>query len=368
MTRVALLTEIPAPFRVPLFNELAARDGIELRVLFLSLRDPKRPYPVLHDEFAFEWEALPGRDLLHGSRWVVGNAGVARALRKSRPDVIVLGGWNQPAFWRAALLARRARVPYLVWVESTERDARSGFAGFEAAKRALLRGAAGALVPGRASAEYVARLGVPRERVRIAPNAVDERPFRLRVDELRRDREALRAELGVTAPLVLQVARLDPEKGVDMLVRATEGLGVELALAGTGAEADELRRIASAGTRFLGFLPAEELVRWYAAADVFVLASRSEQWGMVVNEAAAAALPIETTEAVGAAYDLVEEGVSGFRVPPGAGRALRSAIERLVVADGLRARAGARSRELAATHTPEAWADAVEALAREVVS
>jgi glycosyltransferase involved in cell wall biosynthesis len=258
-------------------------------------------------------------------------------------------------------------VPYVVWVESTEKDARSGFAGFEAAKRALLRGAAGALVPGRASAEYVTRLGLPRDRVRVAPNAVDARLFRERVDALRVRRDALRRELGIERPLVLQVARLDAEKGADTLLRATAPLDVDVALAGVGQQEEALRRLAGPGTRFLGFLPADELVRWYAAADVFVLASRSEQWGMVLNEAAAAALPVVTTDAVGAAADLVEDGVSGYRVRAGDEGALRSALERLLGDEGLRASAGARSRELAAGHTPEAWADAVESLAREVV-
>src|SRR2546430_16656740 len=61
--RIALLTEIPAPFRVPLFNALAARDDVELRVLFLALHDPRRPHYRIHaDEHRFDWAVLPGRE------------------------------------------------------------------------------------------------------------------------------------------------------------------------------------------------------------------------------------------------------------------------------------------------------------------
>lgn len=371
MIRLALLTEIPAPFRVPLFNELAATDDVDLSVQFLSLRDPKRPYyPVLRDEFRFGWEVLPGRNVVERPRWVVANRGVVRALRRRRADVVVLGGWNQPAFWTAAVYARTARIPFVPWVESTVRDARSEFAGFEVAKRALLRASAGVLVPGRASAEYAAALGVPRESIRIAPNAVDDRLFRDRVDEVRRERDAVRDELGVAGVVFLYAGRLDPEKGVDLLLRAAEGLDdATVAVAGDGSQEEALRAGAPANVRFLGRLGTggDELLRWYAAADAFVLPSRSEQWGMVLNEAAAAALPIVASDAAGAAHDLVVDGDNGYRVPAGDTGALADALRRVAADEAFRARAGARSRELVSGHTPRAWAEAVARLAREVV-
>ena len=79
--RIALLTEIPAPFRIPLFNALAGLDGIDLQVLFLSRNDPRRDYPVYESEFRFDWEVLPGRDISVRGRWIVLNADVRRRLR-----------------------------------------------------------------------------------------------------------------------------------------------------------------------------------------------------------------------------------------------------------------------------------------------
>ncbi|MBV8395966.1 MAG: hypothetical protein JO064_06870, partial [Actinobacteria bacterium] len=58
LTRVTLLTEIPAPYRIPLFNALAAR--IDLRVVFLRDRHPERPYDLHRDELEFDWRVLPG--------------------------------------------------------------------------------------------------------------------------------------------------------------------------------------------------------------------------------------------------------------------------------------------------------------------
>lgn len=365
--RVALLTEIPAPFRIPLFNELAARPEVDLHVLFLSEQDPKRPYPAYTSEFAFAWSLLGGPELVRGGRWIVFSRRVRRTLRSLRPDVVVIGGWNQPAFWQAALYARLRHVPLVAWVESTARDARPGRAPTEWPKRALIRSCAAFLVPGRAAAEYLQALGVDPARISVAPNAVDNRIFGDRVDEARGRREELRTDLGLTRPTVLHVGRLDPEKGVDLLLEAVLGLDVDVVVAGRGLDAEALRARAAANVRFLGFVERDGLVPWYAAADIFVLAARSDQWGMVLNEAAAAGLPIVATEAPGAAHDLVDHGVSGYRVPVGDVAALREAIAALVADPALRARAGARSRELASAHTPAAWADAVAAVAQKLV-
>jgi glycosyltransferase involved in cell wall biosynthesis len=105
-------------------------------------------------------------------------------------------------------------------------------------------------------------------------------------------------------------------------------------------------------------------VRWYAAADAFVLPSRSEPWGMVLNEAAAAGLPLVATEAVGAAHDLIEPGVNGFRVPVEDPAALAEVLRALASDEDLRRRAGERSRVLAERFRPELWAAAVVSAAR----
>jgi glycosyltransferase involved in cell wall biosynthesis len=362
--RIAIVTEIPAPFRTPIFNALAARDDVELRVLFLAATDPRRSYAVRWPELQFPYEVLRGKELRRGGRWVVLTRGLVGALRRFDPHLVVVGGWNQPACWEALAWTRLKRRPLVAWVESTVRDERPGSPPLEWLKRALVRASAGFLVPGRASAEYLAGLGSGARPVEIAPNAVDTRHFGEAVADARRERDALRAELGVTGCVVLCVARLAPEKNVGLLLEAFGRLGEgALVIAGSGEERARLERDAPPGTRFTGWLEREQLVRWYAAADVLVSPSRSEQWGFALNEAAAAGLPLVTTTAVGAARELVEDGVNGFVVEPDDVDGLAAALRRLADDPALRERAGARSRELAATHTPEAWAEAVARLA-----
>jgi glycosyltransferase involved in cell wall biosynthesis len=346
LTRLALLTEIPAPYRIPLFNALAGR--VELRVLFLSGTDPRRGFYGRHDdEWRFDARVLRGAELRRGGRWIVLNRGVLRELRRFRPDVVAVGGWNQPAFWLALLYCRLRRVPLLVWIESTARDARSEAKALAVARRLMVKGAAGAFVPGRASAEFARSLGV--DLVEIAPNAVDAEIFQgAAVDRSGRD--------GCT---FLYVGRLDEEKGLDTLLHAFREVPGTLVLVGSGTDEPRLRALADGRVTFAGARDRDELVGFYADADVFVLPSRSEPWGMVLNEAAAAGLPLVATEQAGASHDLVEEGANGFRVPAGDVPALREALLRLEADPALRLRAGARSRELAARLTPSAWAEGV---------
>jgi glycosyltransferase involved in cell wall biosynthesis len=342
--KLALLTEIPAPYRIPLFNALAER--VALRVLFLAERDPRRPFYELHrDEWRFDHRVLGGPQLRRGGRWIVLSRHVLRELRRFRPDAVAVGGWNQPAFWLALAYCRARRVPLLVWIESTERDARSESRVLALARGAMVRGSAGAYVPGTASAEYARSLGV--ELVETAPNAIDASIFeQAAVDRSGRD--------GCT---FLYAGRLDPEKGLDTLLEAFREVTGELVLVGQGPDEQRLRALAGERVRFEGPKDRDDLVAYYRDADVFVLPSRSEPWGMVLNEAAAAGLPLVATEESGAAHDLIDG--NGFRVPAGDVRALREALDRLARDAGLRERMGARSRALARRFTPEAWADGV---------
>ena len=368
VTRIVLLTEIPAPFRNEPFSALAAEQGIDLHVLFLAVADPRRSYRLYPEEMRFAWRVLPGRGVMRGGFWAVANLGVLGALLRLRPDVVVVGGWNQPAFWQAALYAKVLRRPLVTWVESTARDRRRGRGPLELAKRAILAASAAFLVPGRASADYVRSLGIAPSRVVVAPNAVDASIFGEGVAAALPRRDELRRALGLTRFTALYVGRLAPEKGLAALLAAVRELDLDVVLVGSGPLAAELRAAAPANVRLAGQVDRDGLVRWYAAADAFVLPSNSEPWGMVLNEAAAAGLPIVASEAAGAAWDLVDDGVNGYRFPAGDSGALASALARVAGDPGLRAGARVRSRQLASAHSAAAWAGAVAALARQLAT
>ena len=173
----------------------------------------------------------------------------------------------------------------------------------------------------------MAYYGMCRERVRFFPNTVDVHGIAARVDELRGDRAAIRRSLGVeSAFAALFVGRLIAAKAPLELLEAYRRVcerrsDCALLIVGDGELEGELREgIAEhglRGARLLGFRQGEELLAVYAAADLFVLPSRQEPWGVVVNEAAAAGLPLLVSDAVGAGRDLVEPGGNGEVVGAG---------------------------------------------------
>jgi len=349
VTRLVLVTEIPAPFRIPLFNALAER--VDLRVLFLQERQPNRLYDLHRGEMRFVWHVVPGVAATVGSHWLSLNSSIRRHLRDA--DAVLLGGWNQPAFWEALVRCRLSGTTTALWTESTAMDRRSG--RLDRVKRLLVRAPTAFVVPGSAARAYLHELGIADERIVIAPNAVDPEVF----GRGRRTRAAGPVRL-------VAVGRLAHEKGIDTLLAATRDLPVEVVVAGAGPEEARLRRIAGPNATFLGNVDRDGLADLYANADVAVMPSRSDPWGMVLNEAALAGLPIVSTTAAGAAWDLIEDGVNGFRVPPGDPDALRAAIERLAEDEAFRQAAGERSAEIGARFTPEAWADAVAVLAEKL--
>ncbi|MEP6978871.1 MAG: glycosyltransferase family 4 protein [Thermoleophilia bacterium] len=205
-------------------------------------------------------------------------------------------------------------------------------------------------MPGTAAKEYALSLGAPEDRLVVAPNAADASVYGAAAVD-RSGRESC---------TFLYAGRLDREKGLDTLLRAFASVPGELVLAGSGSEEQRLRALAGDRVSFSGAVGREEIVRLLAEADVFVLPSRSEPWGMVLNEAAAAGLPLVATDGVGAAYDLIDG--NGVRVPVDDDRALAAALRRFAEDHGLRTGMGARSRDLAAGFTPDAWARALTTL------
>lgn len=347
--RVTIVTPIMAPYRVPVFNVLAARDDIDLHVVYLAESDPNRSWLSYQDEMAFSHEVLRELYRLHwNGAWLHLSSGMVRALRRKRPHVIVLGGWDQPVHHLVRWLAPVLRSRVVAWVESNARDARGGGRLLDVVKRTFLSGCAAVVVPGRASADYAATLGVEPARVHVAPNAVDNARFAAtpRSDDDRR-------------PTILYVGRLEESKGVDTLLEAWRRLSpgtATLRVAGEGTLAPAVAAAAGDGVELLGHVQRDDLAAVYRDADVFVFPSKTDPWGLVLNEAMAAALPVVTTPAPGAVDDLVVDGWNGILVPADDAAALAAALERLAGDGDLRATMGSRSLERIAAFSPEACA------------
>ena len=370
--RVALVTNVLAHYRVECFRRLAGTLGERLRIFLLSAGMEHRRYVQAAGEEDGDGAAgaLP---LTRLRGWRLSRPPAddrhlndPRPLLRFRPEVVILGGWDEPTYlllWAWAV-ARRRRL--IFWIESTAGDfARSRLR--EGFKRFLLGRAAACLVPGRRAGDYCRQLGVPAERVFVAPNAAGRAYFRSAADRLLPKRDELRRERGLAAFTVLFAGRLvEAMKGVATLIDACArlaraGTPVTLLVAGEGpdevAYREQAARNGLAEVRFLGTLDHDALCPVYAAADVLALPSRTEVWGFVLNEGMEFGLPLVVSEAVGAEPDLVREGENGFVVPVGDVEALAAALSRLAGEPELRRRMGEASRRIVEGFSPQAWAD-----------
>src|SRR5258708_15667441 len=158
--RVALLTEIISPYRIPVFNALARQKGIELHVIFLAETDPtQRQWLVYKDEIEFSYEVLPAWRRRWGRWHILLNSGVWSALERFRPNSILCGGYNYPAFLQALAWAKFHSTHFATWIESTSQDQRhpNGFA--ECMKGSLASNCGSVAVPGKACVSYMRFIG-----------------------------------------------------------------------------------------------------------------------------------------------------------------------------------------------------------------
>ena len=276
--KLVIVTEIIAPYRIPVFNALAGRREIDLHVMFLSENDASlRQWSVYKDEIKFQYEVLPSWRQRFGRYHVLLNRGVFSALNKVRPDVVLSGGYNYLASWESACWARVHRIPLLLWSESTALDWRQCHRVVEFMKKRFLSLCQSFVVPGESAFQYLKDLGIPDERIFTAPNAVDIRLFAALAEEANREQLRVRARLSLPLRYFIYVGRLVRAKGVFELVEAYAQLDDEirakvgLVFVGDGADRSELIKRASRITpekiQFPGFVQREGLAEFYALAD-----------------------------------------------------------------------------------------------------
>jgi glycosyltransferase involved in cell wall biosynthesis len=215
--------------------------------------------------------------------------------------------------------------------------------------------------------QFAMLYGVPVERIFFATHTVDIEYYRSGVREAATKRDLLRREQSLAGTVFIYVGRLWWGKGLNDLMAAFERVQqlsaseVSLVLVGDGPQELELKRTCvERGLRnvvFAGFRQKDQLVDFYAMSDVFVFPTLGDPYGLVVDEAMAASLPVISSSAAGEIRDRVEEGINGYIVPPEDSEALANSMLRLVDNSDLCERMGKASAEKIAGHTPEQWAD-----------
>jgi len=345
--KVAFVSVLPSPYQRDLFAAVAARADVTPRVFYMERAAPDSPWP--------ERPLAAYESYLPGFWFSIGHARVHVNWRLPSPrdyDVIVCNTlMSLTGQWLLRAKLRRSR--WMFWGEKLGARSRR----HDLLTAPLHRAAGIAAIGSWAERDYAERF--PKTRIFNIPYHCDLAPFAA----------APRPPRDPGAVTFLFCGQMIARKGVDHLLAAFATLPENARLLLVGREAELPQMLAAltpsvrARVRYAGFQAPEALPPFFAQADVFVLPSRHDGWGVVVNQALGAGLPIIASDHVGAAHDLLCEGGNGFTFSAGDANALAAAMLRYAANPDLARAHGEASSRAAADWTPargaERWAQAL---------
>ncbi len=294
-------------------------------------------------------------------------------LTTCRPEAVICGGYNTLAAWVCFLWAKIFRRRFVLWLESTARDQRQPSKVKSWLKRQLVSNADGIAAAGKATVEYVRGLGANQGQIFLAPMSTDNKFFAREAGKLCREEE--KQKWGYPQRLILYSGRLDKKKGVFTLLesfaRISEKLpDVGLLIAGHGPERKNMEDFCCGANLkrvfFLGARQYHQMPSVYALADVLVLPTFSDTWGMVINEAFACGVPVVVSNVAGACDDLIINGETGFAVNAGDPVELADRILQILRDPALYLKMSINCRSLIQKYSPEACAQGLRNAAQGV--
>lgn len=334
MKRVLFLTNFASPYRVHFFDELGKY--MDVTVLYSD-----RVEDIKHRNADWFEDGEGGfHPVQLTSVAAVGEENLCFDVipwLKKKYDAIIIGGYSSPTAVLAMAWLRLHKIPFYMEVDGglIRQENKIKYL----VKKALVCMANRWLSTGRYTTQYLVHYGAKEERVTNYPfSSLYEKDILPGVIS-QEEKRALRAKLEIPEKhMVLAVGQFIHRKGFDVLMQAAKSLEGDTGIYIVGGEAtgEYLKLREELGLRnvhFLGFQKKEQLARYYQAADLFVLPTREDIWGLVINEAMAYGLPTITTDRCVAGLELIEDGVNGYIVPVEDAAALAEKIGAVLASD-----------------------------------
>lgn len=369
MKRVAVVFDNFGPYHVARLTGAAAH--CDLLAVEVAARSAEYPWDATED-VSFERVRLFGSDRAGASDPRALFERLSGVFREHAVEVVAIPGWSGRHAFAALRAASRLGAAVVVMSESQARDFARRTAS-EFVKRRYVALCQAALVGGQRHRDYMTELGLEPDAVFLGYDVVDNAFIAAAADRARLSGDRLRQQAELPARYFLASARFIPKKNLERLILAFAGYwhGVgpdresggercQLVILGDGALRPGLEALISQlklteAVHLPGFRQYAELPAYYGLAEAFVHASTTEQWGLVVNEAMAAGLPVLVSDACGCAPDLVEVGRNGFVFAPEDVEALTALLVRVGSAGTDRTAMGEASRQIIARWSPDTF-------------
>ncbi len=331
--KILFITNLPSPYRVDFFNELGK--SVELTVLYerktASDRDEK-----WKGTSAVTFTEKYSNDKPVGADKSIG-FGLIKEIRKQTFDHLILAGYNSPSMMLAISYCKLKKIPY--FIESDGGFNKKDKFPKSILKKFLIKKAAGHFTTCEEYKNYLTSLGVDEKKIYKYPFTSMREDDIETVVPSREEKLALREKLGMTEEkIVLSIGQFIYRKGFDVLMQSATELPKDTGIYIVGGVPTEeyiilKEKLGLDNVYFVGFKTKSELEEYYKAADLFVLPTREDIWGLVINEAMANGLPVITTDRCIAGLELVRNDENGYIVPVGDTKQLAEKIREALSAD-----------------------------------
>ena len=296
-SKILWLTNLPAPYRFPIWERIA--QDFDLKVAFLLKEKNWRKWSVQHEvNWSYQFLSLKSRKIkefdlvpsIRGSKRILDGI-----------NVVILGGWESPFYWRTIRTAKRQKIPVIQFYESTQASHRFNNILIRKIRSTIFSKADFIVTAGTASTKAVEAMGVAPRKIITLFNPVDVSWFHSFARSHRVQQ--------TSGHRFIYVGQLIERKNVAAVIRAFVAIRSEsdtLTIAGDGPVAQNLQELTqtlgvSDSVLFAGHKNQEELAELYATSNTLILASTNEVWGLVVNEALASGLHVVVSDKCGVA-------------------------------------------------------------------
>lgn len=358
--KILYITNYPAPYAVDFFGELGKL--CDLTVMFLedisSVSERNKSW--------FKTDGNNFKSVFIGGKSRKKISFGARKYVKGY-DLVFVGEYSAVTEMYLIRYMKKKKIRYAFSIDGGIKKDGRGFK--EKLKRYLVKGAPLYMSSGKTTDEYLTFYGAEEKNVKRYPytplSEEDILPAPLAAEE----KISIRKKLGMGEKnIILSVGQFIYRKGFDVLMRSVPLLKSGAGIYIVGGEPTEeyialKKELGAENVHFVGFKSKEELKEYYFAADIFVLPTREDIWGLVINEAMASALPVITTDNCVAGLELVEDGVNGYIVPVGDEKALAeradlilsdAALKNKMAAKNIKKMSGHTVKQMARRHFEEA--------------
>ena len=311
--KVLYLTNLSSPYRVDFFNLL--NKYCDLTVLFERKIAGNRNDEWYNNTFDFNGIFLKSRNI--GNEASI-SFEVIKYL-KQKYDLIILGGYSTPTAMIASMYMKVHKISYVL-------NADGGFINYDEGKvikfikTFFISSAKYWLSSGKETNKYLIYYGAKKNRIYDYPFTSLKAIDILNEPVLKTEKEKLKSEFGVPYnKVMLSIGQFIPRKGFDWMIESYRDLNRDIGIYIIGGKPTKeylnlKRKYKMDNLHFIDFQDKEVIKKWYQLADIFVLPTREDIWGLVVNEAMAQGLPVITTDKCIAGLELIDNGENGYIV------------------------------------------------------